>query len=63
MPRPLERLPDPPGALDSEHAAELSARTEAALRRQRRELAESLRKALDHVPLPLRGAVRRVLGL
>jgi hypothetical protein len=63
MPRPSERLPDPPRSLDSAHAAGLGAHTEAALQRQRRELAASLDKAFKHIPLPLRGAVRRVLGL
>ena len=63
MPPPPARLPDPPRSLDSEHAAELGAHTEAALTRQRRELAESIYKALKHIRLPLRAAVRRVLGL
>jgi len=63
MPRPPERLPEPPRSLDGEHAAELNAHTEAALLRQRRELTAALDKALKHIPLPLRGAVRRVLGL
>jgi hypothetical protein len=63
MPRPKPPLPDPPRALASKQAAELSSHAEAALRRQRRELAQSLKAALDHIPWPLRGAVRRVLGL
>jgi hypothetical protein len=62
MPRPADHLPDPPASLDSEHAAELTAQTKAALRRQRRELAASIEKAFEHVPWPLRGAVRRALG-
>jgi hypothetical protein len=62
MPRPADRLPDPPASLDSERAAELTAHTEAALRGQRRELAASIDKAFEHIPWPLRGAVRRVLG-
>ena len=60
---PKAPIPDPPSSLESKHAQELSALTEAALRRQRRELAESLEAALDRIPRPLRGGVRRVLGL
>jgi len=63
MPRPKPPLPDPPRSLGSDQAAELSGHAEAALRRQRRELAQSLEAALGHIPWPLRGAVRRVLGL
>jgi hypothetical protein len=63
MPRHTHQLPDPPASLDDEHAAELSAATEAALRHQRRELGEALRRALEDIPWPLRGAVRRVVGL
>jgi hypothetical protein len=62
MPRPADRLPDPPASLDSKHAAELTAQTKAALRRQRCELAASIDKAFEHVPWPLRGAMRRALG-
>jgi hypothetical protein len=62
MPRPVDRLPDPPASLDGERAAELTAHAEAALRRQRRELAASIDKVFEHIPWPLRGAVRRVLG-
>jgi hypothetical protein len=62
MPGPADSLPDPPPSLDSERAAELSAHTKAALRRQRRELATSIDKAFKHIPWPLRGAVRRALG-
>lgn len=63
MPDATDRLPAPPPSLDSEHAAELSAQTEAALSHQRRALAESLDAALEHIPRVLRGPVRRVLGL
>jgi hypothetical protein len=55
------RLPDPPASLDTKRAAELAAHTEAALLRQQRELAESIDRAFEHIPAPLRGAVRRVL--
>jgi hypothetical protein len=63
MPHQAHHLPGPPPSLDEERAAELSAATEAALRRQRRELGEALARSLDHIPRPLRGAVRRVVGL
>lgn len=59
---PADRLPDPPASLERERAAELSAQTEAALLRQRRELAAAIDRAFEHVPAPLRGAVRRVLA-
>jgi len=63
MPRPEPPLPDPPRSLGGDQAAELSGHAEAALHRQRDELAQALEAALGHVPWPLRGAVRRVLGL
>jgi hypothetical protein len=63
MARSSAELPEPPASLDDGHAAQLSAQTEAALARQRRELAAALERALEHIPRPLRGAVRRVVGL
>jgi hypothetical protein len=63
MARSEQALPDPPRSLEREHAAALRAHTEAAFERQRRELAESLEAALGQIPWPLRGAVRRVMGL
>jgi hypothetical protein len=63
MARTADKLPDPPPSLDAKLASELGAETEAALRRQRRELAEALERALGHIPRPLRGAVRRMVGL
>ena len=63
MPSQTDQLPDPPASLNAEGAAQLSAATETALRRQRRELGEALARALDHIPWPLRGAVRRAVGL
>jgi hypothetical protein len=57
-----DRLPEPPPSLDRERGAELSACTRAALLRQRRELAESIEEAFEHIPRPLRGAVRRIIG-
>jgi hypothetical protein len=62
MPRSLEP-PIPPPSLDGERAADLSACTTAALHKQRCELAASLEAAFEHIPVPLRGAVRRVLGV
>jgi hypothetical protein len=60
--RPADRLPDPPASLDGKHCAELTAHTEAALQRQRGELAASIDKAFELIPWPLRGVVRRALG-
>lgn len=62
MPRPADRLPDPPAGLDERRAAELTAHTEAALQRQRLKLAASIDKAFELIPWPLRRAVRRALG-
>jgi hypothetical protein len=61
-PREDDRVPDPPASLDSERAAELTAQTRAALRHQRRQLAAAIEKAFEHIPRPLRGAIRRALG-
>jgi hypothetical protein len=63
MARPSRDLPTPPRSLRDEDAADLSARAEAALARQRRALAESVDSALGLIPLPLRIPVRKVLGL
>lgn len=67
MPSPADHLPPPPPppppSLDREREAELTALTEQALRRQRRHLAEAIEMAFDHIPRPLRGAVRRALGV
>lgn len=62
MARKDRDLPKPP-RLSEDDAADLHARTEAALSRQRRELARSIEAALGIIPLPLRIPVRRVLGL
>jgi hypothetical protein len=62
MPDSVDALPDPPPSLDSESAAALTAHTEEALANQRRQLAESIDKAFNHIPWPLRTVVRRVLG-
>ena len=61
MPRPAEHLPPPPPSLDRAREEELTALTKQALQRQRRQLAQAIDRALDHVPRPLRGAVRRAL--
>ncbi len=62
MPRPADHLPPPPPSLDGAREAELTALTEHALRRQRHQLALAIDMAFDHIPRPLRGAVRRALG-
>jgi len=62
MPRPADHLPPPPPSLDRGRDAELTALTKQALRQQQRQLAQAIDRALEHVPRPLRGAVRRALG-
>jgi hypothetical protein len=62
MPRTTAQPPPPPPTLDRAREVELTALTERALRRQRSELAQAIDAALAHVPLPLRGVVRRALG-
>jgi hypothetical protein len=62
MPRSTDQLPPSPPSLAPAHGAQLTALTEQALRRQRRELALAIDKAYDHIPRLLRGAVRRALG-
>jgi hypothetical protein len=59
---PAEHLPPVPKSLDRVRQAELTALTERALRRRRQHLAEAIDVAFEHIPRPLRGAVRRVLG-
>jgi hypothetical protein len=61
MSRPADHLPPPPPSLDRARDAELTALTEQALLSQRRQLAQAIDRALDHIPPPLRGAVRRAL--
>jgi hypothetical protein len=62
MPRPADHIPPPPPSLDRARDAELTALTEQALRRQRRQLAQAIDRAFEHIPRPLRGAVRRAFG-
>ncbi len=62
MPRSPDRLPPPPPSLDPEPATQLTALTEQALLLRRRRLAEAIDRAFQHIPSPLRGAVRRALG-
>jgi hypothetical protein len=59
----LLRGPEPPGvtALGGSDRDALADAIEQALERQRRELAASFDATLRHVPVPLRGVVRRVL--
>ncbi|HYB23245.1 MAG TPA: hypothetical protein VED41_05575 [Solirubrobacteraceae bacterium] len=61
--RTADLLPDPPPSLDDKRAGELAAQTEAVLARQRRELEAAITEALEQVPAPLRGVVRRALGM
>jgi hypothetical protein len=63
MLRPADHLPPPPSSLDRAREAELTALTEQALRRQRRQVAEAIAMAFDHIPRPLRGVVHRTLGV
>jgi hypothetical protein len=63
MSRSPRELPKAPRSLDAAAAADLIARTDAALRVQRHALAESIDRALGHIPFPLRIPVRKVLGL
>ncbi len=58
-----QEVPKPPRSLGDAHAADLDARAEAALARQRRALAASINSALGYIPLPLRFGVRKVFGL
>lgn len=62
MPRPTDQLPPPPPSLTEAHGAQLTALTEQALQRQRRALAQAIDMTFDHIPWPLRSAVRKVLG-
>jgi hypothetical protein len=55
--------PSAPHGLGARDAADLNARADQALARQRRELAASIDTALSYIPLPLRFGVRKVLGL
>jgi len=61
--RAADLLPDPPPSLDGKRAGELAAQTEAMLARQRRELETAIAEAFEQVPAPLRGVVRRALGV
>jgi hypothetical protein len=56
-------VPSAPRSLAAADAADLSGRAQAALARQRHELATSINAALGYIPLPLRFGVRKVLGL
>jgi len=60
----LDRAP-PAGveALDAEELARLAQLLTEAKRRQKREVDAALADSLGHVPLLLRGPVRKILGL
>jgi hypothetical protein len=62
MSRPAAHLPHPPPSLDAARQAQLTALSEQALHRRRSLLAEAIDTALQRVPRPLRGALRRALG-
>jgi hypothetical protein len=49
--------------LSEEQAAELNRLVDAAFDRQTAELAEAPKKVLKALPFPLRGAVRKILGV
>lgn len=57
------RLPPPPPSLATSDADHLSGLVAAALSDQRRQTAEAVERAIDHVPRLLRGPVRKVLGI
>jgi len=57
------RLPEPPPSLAAPDAEHLSRLVAAALADQRRQTAEAVERAIDHVPRLLRGPVRKVLGI
>lgn len=57
---------DPPEAfnvLPGDAHASLVAALRAARARQKRQLDEALTRALEHVPMLMRGPIRRILGL
>ncbi|MDQ2748407.1 MAG: hypothetical protein M3Y44_02550 [Actinomycetota bacterium] len=54
--------PQTVSALDAATRADLAEVISAARRHQARSLAEAFEATLKHVPFPVRGVVRRVLG-
>jgi hypothetical protein len=62
-PRRASRLPAPPPSLAAADADQLSGLVAAALADQRRQTAEAVERAIEHVPRLLRGPVRKVLGV
>lgn len=56
-------LPDGFGALTDADATRLAETLQAARRRQADELAAAADDALGHLPRPLRGPVRKLVGL
>ncbi len=56
-------LPDGFGALSEDDATRLAETLTAARRRQAEELAAAADDALGHLPRPLRGPVRKLVGL
>jgi len=60
---PGPRLPAPPASLAPSDAEHLSSLVAIALADQRRQMAEAVERAIDHVPRLLRGPVRKALGI
>jgi len=56
-------LPTPPASLAASDAEHLSSLVAIALADQRRQIAEAVERAIDHVPRLLRGPVRKALGI
>lgn len=56
-------LPDAVAALPEANVGDLLDALRSALATQARELDEAVTAALNHVPRPLRGAVRKAVGL
>lgn len=57
------RLPATPPSLAASDAEHLSSLVAMALSDQRRQIAEAVERAIDHVPRLLRGPVRKALGI
>ncbi len=57
-----DHLPVPPASLDGPDRARLDGYALRAVQRQQRMLEQATDEALDHVPRPVRGLVRRILA-
>jgi len=56
-------LPSGVAALSEDHARDLLDALRTSRQRQSHELDQAIDSALNHIPRPLRGAVRKVIGL